>query len=105
MSPASINYVYINLAKRLDFPSEITFETPAFASFQDGKIDFYVQSLEKRTRYAIRMNDDTLAVDTAKAALEAGNVDFLLYLADNTQGSVDGKRITLPIYSMNRFHF
>lgn len=37
--------------------------------------------------------------------LEAGNADFLLYLTDNTHGSVDGKRITLPIYSMNRFHF
>lgn len=27
------NYVYINLKKRLDFPAEIAFETPAFATF------------------------------------------------------------------------
>lgn len=99
------NYVYINLAKRLDFPGEIAFETPAFASYKDGEIDFYVQSLKERIRYAIRTNNDTLAVDTSKAALKAGKVDYLLYLTDNTHVSVDGKRIILPIYSLERFHF
>ena len=99
------NYVYINLAKRLDFPGEIAFETPAFASYKDGEIDFYVQSLQERIRYAIRTNNDILAVDTSKAALKAGKVDYLLYLTDDTHGSVDGKRIIMPIYSLERFHF
>ena len=34
------NYVYINLKKRQDFPPEISFETPAFATYRGGEIDF-----------------------------------------------------------------
>lgn len=34
------NFVYINLKKRQDFPAEIVFETPAFATYKGGKIDF-----------------------------------------------------------------
>ena len=73
--------------------------------YKDGEIDFYVQSLQERIRYAIRTNNDILAVDTSKAALKAGKVDYLLYLTDDTHGSVDGKRIIMPIYSLERFHF
>ena len=35
------NYVYINLKKRQDFPPEISFETPAFATYRGGEIDFF----------------------------------------------------------------
>lgn len=35
------NYVYINLKKRQDFPPEISFETPAFATYRGGEIDFW----------------------------------------------------------------
>ena len=42
---------------------------------------------------------------SSKAALKAGKVDYLLYLTDDTHGSVDGKRIIMPIYSLERFHF
>ena len=34
------NYVFINLKKRQDFPPEIAFETPAFATYKGGEIDF-----------------------------------------------------------------
>ncbi len=38
------NYVYINLAKRLDFPQQIAFETPAFATYKNGEIDLRTKS-------------------------------------------------------------
>ncbi len=38
------NYVYINLKKRQDFPEEIAFETPAFATYRGGEVDFVVQN-------------------------------------------------------------
>lgn len=36
----SENFVYINLKKRQDFPEEIAFEMPAFATFKGGEVDF-----------------------------------------------------------------
>lgn len=45
------NYVYINLKKRQDFPQEIVFETPAFATYRGGEIDFVAQSIRSSTRY------------------------------------------------------
>ena len=60
------NYVYINLAKRLDFPQQIAFETPAFATYKNGEIDFYVQSLKERTRYVIEVKSGNyFALNTA----------------------------------------
>lgn len=49
------NYVYINLKKRQDFPPEISFETPAFATYRGGEIDFLAQSLSSSTRYLIEV--------------------------------------------------
>lgn len=99
------NYVYINLTKRLNFPSEIAFETPAFATYKNGEIDFYVQSLKQRTRYAIEVKSGKQAGNTAKKALDDGKVDFLLYLKGNTHGGTVNKIITRPIYTLERFHF
>ncbi len=99
------NYVYINLTKRLNFPPQIAFETPAFATYKNGEIDFYVQSIKERTRYAIEVKTGKQAGNTAKKALDAGKVDYLLYLKGNTHGGVEGNTITRPIYTMERFHF
>ena len=45
------NYVYINLSKRQEFPEEIIFETPAFATYKGGEIDFVAQTLKTHIRY------------------------------------------------------
>lgn len=97
------NYVYINLTKRLDFPAEIAFETPAFATYKNGEIDFYVQTIGKRKRYAIEVKSGKQAGNTAKKALETGKVDYLLYLKGNTHGGVEGQIITRPIYMFERY--
>ena len=99
------NYVYINLVKRLDFPQQIAFETPAFATYKNGEIDFYVQSLKERTRYVVEVKSGKQSGNTAKKALCDDKADYLLYLKGNTHGGVEGKIITRPIYALERFHF
>ena len=99
------NYVYIHLVKRLDFPQQIAFETPAFATYKNGEIDFYVQNLDEQTRYAIEVSDGILTENTAQKALEDGRIDCLLYLKGNIHSGVEGKTITHPIYELERFQF
>lgn len=99
------NYVYINLLKRQDFPEEIIFETPAFATYKGGEIDFVVQTLKTHIRYLVEVKSGKGSAATALKALEHGQADRLLYLKGNTKGGTDGKRQTLPIYLLERYHF
>lgn len=99
------NYVYINLRKRQDFPEEIALESPAFATYKGGEIDFFVQALDAPKRYAVEVKAGKNAGTTAKKALEHGKVDYLLYLKGNTKGGVQGKTITLPISLLEQFRF
>lgn len=99
------NYVYINLKKRLDFPPEIAFETPAFATYRGGEIDFVAQSLKTDTRYLIEVKTGKGTAATSKKALEQGKADRLLYLKGNTKGGAGGKVVTLPIYLLEQYHF
>ena len=54
------NFVYINLKKRQDFPAEIAFETPDFATYKGGEIDFVAQTLKTRIRYLIEVKKTNL---------------------------------------------
>ena len=85
------NYVYINLKKRQDFPQEISFETPAFATYRGGEIDFVAQSLSSSTRYLIEVKAGKGTASTAQKALAQGKADKLLYLKGATKGGIDGK--------------
>lgn len=99
------NYVYINLNKRLDFPPEIAFESPAFATYKGGEIDFVTQSLRTSTRYLIEVKSGKGIAPTSLKALEHGKADRLLYLKGNTKGGTDGKIDTLPIYMLEQYRF
>lgn len=99
------NYVYINLKKRLDFPAEIAFETPAFATFKGGEIDFVAQSLQTSTRYLVEVKTGKGTAATSMKALEQGKANRLLYLKGDTKGGVDGKIETLPIYLLEQYNF
>lgn len=99
------NYVYINLKKRLDFPAEIAFETPAFATFKGGEIDFVAQSLQTSTRYLVEVTTGKGTAATSLKALEQGKADRLLYLKGDTKGGIDGKIETLPIYLLEQYGF
>lgn len=99
------NYVYINLKKRLDFPPEIAFETPAFATYKGGEIDFVAQSLQTSTRYLIEVKSGKGIAPTSVKALKKGKADRLLYLKGDTKGGKDGKIETLPIYLLEKYQF
>ena len=99
------NYVFINLLKRQDFPEEITFEMPAFATYKGGEIDYVVQTVRGHRRYLVEVKSGKGKAVTALKALEAGKADYLLYLKGNTKGGREGKIFTLPIYMLERFAF
>lgn len=99
------NYVYINMKKRQDFPAEIAFETPAFATYKGGEIDFVAQTLKSHVRYLVEVKSGKGTAATSVKALDQGKADKLLYLKGDTKGGTDGKVLTLPIYLLEQFHF
>lgn len=99
------NYVYINLKKRQDFPPEIAFETPAFATYKGGEIDFIVQSLSTDTRYLVEVKSGKGTASTATKALQNGKGQKLLYLKGDTKGGVDNQIETVPIYMLEQYIF
>ena len=84
------NYVYINLSKRQEFPEEIIFETPAFATYKGGEIDFVAQTLKTHIRYLIEVKAGKGTASTALKALEQGKANKLLYLKGDTKGGTVG---------------
>lgn len=97
------NYVYIDLLKRQEFPEEIAFETPAFATYKGGEIDFVAQNIQSSTRYLIEVKSGKGT--PALKALEQGKAQKLLYLKGDTRGGANGKVETLPIYLLERYQF
>ena len=47
------NFVFLDLYRRISFPREIALETPAFATWGNYEIDFYVKSIKGQYTYAI----------------------------------------------------
>ena len=99
------NYVYINLKRRQDFPPEIAFETPAFATYRGGEIDFVAQSLDTQRRYLIEVKAGKGTATTAQKALEQGKADRLLYLKGDAKGGRAGKIDTIPLYMLEKYSF
>lgn len=99
------NYVFINLLKRQDFPEEITFEMPAFATYKGGEIDYVVQTVKGHRRYLVEVKSGKGTAATAQKALADGKADRLLYLKGNTKGGREGKTLTLPLHMLERFSF
>lgn len=99
------NYVYINLRKRQDFPEEIIFETPAFATYRGGELDFIAQGIASGKRYCIEVKAGKGSGASATKVIADGKSDYLLYLKGNTKGGTDGKIITRPIYLLEQYHF
>lgn len=99
------NYTYINLLKRQEFPEEIIFETPAFATYRGGEIDFVAQSAHSSPRYLIEVKSGKGTAATAQKALAQGKAQKLLCLKGDTKGGRNGNIETLPIYMLERYQF
>lgn len=100
------NFVFLELRRRAERLKEIALETPAFATYKGGEIDFLVKSLlGKESLYALEVKSGKNAAPTGQKALEDGKVDYLLLLKGGTQGGQAGKVLTIPVFLFQKFAF
>lgn len=100
------NFVFLELRRRAERLKEIALETPAFATYKGGEIDFFVKSLlGKESIYVLEVKSGKNAAPTGQKALEDGKADYLLLLKGNTQGGQAGKVLTIPIFLFQKFEF
>ena len=100
------NFVYLELRRRMERLNEIALETPAFATYQGGEIDFFVKSLiGHEKQYAVEVKSGKNKASTGQKALDSKKVDYLLLLKGNTEGGHLGNIYTIPLYLFSRFRF
>lgn len=101
----SENFVYLNLKQRSGYLKELAFETPAFATWGKGELDFYTKSLSTGKTYAIEVKVGKNSAKTAAEVLEKGKADYLLAVKGHTYGGVAGKIYTIPVFGISKFSF
>ena len=100
------NFVFLELRRRVERLNEIALETPAFATYKGGEIDFFVKSLiggEKS--YALEVKTGKGQALTGQKALEDEKVDCLVLLKGNTKGGRAVPVYTIPVYLCSKFRF
>lgn len=99
------NFVFLDLRRRISFPREIALETPAFATWGNYEIDFYVKSIKGQHTYAIEVKSGENSSRTMEEVLEKKKADYILYAKGNTYGGIRGTIYTIPIYGIPKFEF
>lgn len=100
------NYIFLELRRRMERMKEIALETPAFATYKEGEIDFFVKSLLGNEKtYAVEVKSGKNSALTGQNALKNGKVDYLLLLKGNTKGGQTENIITLPAFLFSKFKF
>lgn len=100
------NFVFLELRRRVERLKEIALETPAFATYKNGEIDFYVKSLKGNEKvYAVEVKSGKQGAQTGRLALEDGKVDYLLLLKGDTKGGITEKIYTVPLFLFSKFKF
>lgn len=99
------NFVYLDLKRRITHPSEIALETPAFATFGNGELDFFVKTIKGQKLYAIEVKAGRKNSKTVRAVLERKKTDYVLFAKGNTHGGVNDNIYTIPIYGIGKFRF
>lgn len=81
--------------------------TPAFATLNNGELDFLVKSDYDSKLYGIEVKSGKNSGKTISDALSSNKIDYALYLKGNTLGGIDKEKniITMPIYLFERFKF
>ena len=95
------NFVYLYLKKQAE-SMMIAGNTPMFASYQKGELDFFVNSRMNYVNYAVEVKAGKNQGKTAMQMLRDGKVSYIYYLKGDTYGGCAGKIITIPIYLMGR---
>ncbi len=98
------NFVYLYLKKQAE-SMMIAGNTPMFASYQKGELDFFVNSRMNYVNYAVEVKAGKNQGKTAMQMLRDGKVSYIYYLKGDTYGGCAGKIITIPIYLMGRVAF
>ena len=99
------NFVFLDLRRRISFPREIALETPAFATWGNYEIDFYVKSIKGQHTYAVEVKSGKNSSRTMDEVLEKKKADYILYTKGKTHGGVKDHIYTIPIYGLAKFRF
>ena len=99
------NFVFLDLRRRISFPREIALETPAFATWGNYEIDFYVKSIKGQPTYAVEVKSGKNSSRTMDEVLEKKKADYILYTKGKTHGGVKDHIYTIPIYGLAKFRF
>ena len=99
------NFVFLDLRRRISFPREIALETPAFATWGNYEIDFYVKSIKGQHTYAVEVKSGKNSSRTMDEVLEKKKADYILYTKGNTHGGIKENIYTIPIYGLSKFRF
>lgn len=101
----SENFVYLEIRRRMGNHASLAFEMPAFATWQNGEVDFYTKSLISGKTCAIEVKAGKNSGKTAMEILEKGKVDHLLFAKGGTHGGTADKIDTVPIYGISKYDF
>ena len=99
------NFVFLDLRRRISFPRDIALETPAFATWGNYEIDFYVKSIKGQHTYAVEVKSGKNSSRTMDEVLEKKKADYILYTKGKTHGGVKDHIYTIPIYGLAKFRF
>lgn len=99
------NFIYLDLQRRINDLNELAFETPAFATYNNGELDFIAKSLQDNNVYGIEVKSGKNFGKTAKEMLERKVIDFLVNAKGSTYGGIDNNIYTIPIYTISKFTF
>lgn len=99
------NFVYLDLKRRTNHPAEIALETPAFATYGDGELDFFVMSLHSEKTYAVEVKSGKNSSKTVSSVLQGHKADYALFAKGNTHGGIVDNIFTIPIYGISKFTF
>lgn len=99
------NFVYLDLKRRMEHPSQIALETPAFATLGKGELDFFVKTIKGQKTYAIEVKAGKKNSKTVQDVLKRKKADYILFAKGNTCGGKTDNIYTIPVYGIGKFEF
>lgn len=99
------NFVFLDLQRRLGSPREMVLESPAFATWKNSEIDYFIMTYNSRKVYLVEVKSGKNNNKTINHILESIKADYILYLKGNTHGGISGNTLTIPIYGISKFNF
>lgn len=99
------NFVFLDLKERINHPSEIALETPAFATLGNSEIDFFVKTIKTQKTYVVEVKSGKNNSKSIQDALTKGKAKYVLFAKGNTNGGIAENVYTIPIFGIRKFKF